>query len=347
MMNRRKTDKRVPLPSKAFMGFLLEADGVMILGHQHPDGDALGSAAGLAAMLRDLGKRAVVGVSGRIPPNISFLMDPPKYFMDVPCPAPKYFEGYGLLVYVDCHGPSRVWPEAVGWDGLPPNLVIDHHVHDEELRGALAVFHDRHASSTGELIARLARVMGVTLPRASISPLLAAIATDTGFFSQENATSESLREAAELVAQGGKLALLHEKLSCGYSLQRMRLLKNSLSSLRLYLGGKVAVMLLTPGMLVEAEAKLEDADGFIEYPRALGGVLLAAFIKDDLQGGMKVSLRSRPPISAMELAKGFGGGGHELAAAYTDRIGSPELARDRFLEAAARVFLGEGPEGPF
>jgi phosphoesterase RecJ-like protein len=330
-------------PSKVFLELLMKHERFLVLGHQHPDGDALGSASALAMILRSMGKSAQVGISGRLAPNLSFLMEPPKYFSDITEPDIRYLRGFELLVYVDCHGPTRVWPEkdAELYSELPPNLVIDHHIHNEELQGALSVFHDKFASSTGELIMRLARNLSVNLSPKAVEALLTAIVSDTGFFTQENTTPHTLMEASDLVAMGGKLARLYEKLNSGYSISRMRLLKNSLESLDVFLGGRVAVMLLSTSMLEEAGARVEEADGFIEYPRSLSNVFLSALIKDDGKGGIKVSLRSKPPVSARKIAQRFGGGGHELAAAYTDHVETIELARDRFLEVAAQYILGD------
>ncbi|MDR2200186.1 MAG: DHH family phosphoesterase [Deltaproteobacteria bacterium] len=331
-----------PDPSPDFLRRLLEKERIIVLGHQHPDGDALGSAAALAAILRGLGKKAVVGISGRVPPNITFLIDPARYFFPVTKLDAAFLGSFERLVYVDCHGPSRVWPDSLPkeWDALPPNLVIDHHIHNEELRGAVGVFHDQRASSTGELVSRVRRRLGATLPPQATEALLTAIVTDTGFFTQENTTSSSLREAGDLLTGTGELARLHEKLNCAGSLARLRLLKCSLSSLELFFKGRVAVMLLTNEMLSEAGARVEDADGFIDYPRSLCSVLLAAFIKDDGAGACRVSLRSRPPVSARKIAQSAGGGGHELAAAYTASAKSALEAREAFL-ALARPHLPE------
>jgi phosphoesterase RecJ-like protein len=334
---------RLIQPSPGFVEFLRKNERIMVLGHQHPDGDALGSAAALAAVLRSLGKTAFVGISGRVAPNITFLMEPPKFFSEVSDLNFRFLKSFDLLVYVDCHGPSRVWPDTdpADWAELPPNLVIDHHIHNEDLQGALAVYHDKNSSSTGELVARLTRHLEAELSEKSVEALLTAIVTDTGFFTQDNTTPSTLREAADLLENGGKLAKLHEKLNNGHTLERMRLLKNSLTSLELFLGGKVAVMLLTEDMLEDARARVEDADGFIDFPRSLGNVVLSAFIKDGGRKGVKVSLRSKAPVSARMIAQAFGGGGHELAAAYTDPSDSPEIARARFLEVASRHVLGE------
>jgi phosphoesterase RecJ-like protein len=91
-------------------------------------------------------------------------------------------------------------------------------------------------------------------------------------------------------------------------------------------------------MLQAASATLEDADGFVDYPRGLAGVKLAVFFKEVGRGKVKVSMRSRDPISAREIAQGFGGGGHIMAAAYTENTPSALEAKKRFLDGICHFF---------
>jgi phosphoesterase RecJ-like protein len=320
----------------------------MVLGHQHPDGDALGSAAALAGVLRGLGKSAFVGVSGRVAPGITFLMEPKEFFLEAHSPAPDFFAGFGLLAFVDCHGPDRVWPGADPelFRGLPPHVVIDHHRQSGDLRGAAACFLDPSASSAGELVCRLMRAMKIDPGAQTAEAALTAIVSDTNFFTLENTTPSSLREAAGLLERGGNPARLFTLINCGHSLARMRLLERSLATLSVFLEGRAAVMLLTPDMLECSGARVEDSDGFIEFPRSLAGVSLAAFIKDAGSGPVKVSLRSRAPVSALDIAKAFGGGGHILASAYNEFSAGVLEARARLLAEASRSFLGMGLISP-
>jgi phosphoesterase RecJ-like protein len=315
-----------------FIEAILRSERILVLEHFNPDGDALGAATALGHALRNMGKETTVGTTGKIPPNLFFLMEPEELFREVFLD--KYFLAeFDLAIFVDCHGPERTWPDGTFEDFsyLPPYLVIDHHVHGAPLTDPIALIHHPAASSTGELVAKLIKDMGLTFTKPIVEALLTAIVSDTNFFTQSNATPSSLRETADLVALGGDLENLNVKLNQSWTLSRMRLLEKALGTLETHFDGKLALITLTSDMLKEVGATLEDADGFVEYPRGLSGVDLAAFIKEDGHGRVKVSLRSRYPVSAREIAQCFGGGGHMRAAAYTDSSKEASQAKARFL----------------
>ncbi|MDR1165556.1 MAG: bifunctional oligoribonuclease/PAP phosphatase NrnA [Deltaproteobacteria bacterium] len=322
-------------PSRAtprFIERLLNGKRILILGHHNPDGDALGSAVALGLALRALGKEASVGVSGFYAHNIAYLLEGLDFVVDIP--SPLALGEFDLLVYVDCHGPERAWEELPRpLPPFPPHLVIDHHVLDGELRQALDFFHDREASSAGEIVCRLLQDLNVAFTPPIVQALLAAICSDTGFFTQANASAAALAEASFLVSLGGSLEETHARLKQGWSLAKTRLLGLCLASMELHRGGEVATMVLTEAMLRESGAALAEAEGFIDYARALKGVKLAALVKCDGRGRTKVSLRSRRPYSARAVATRFGGGGHSQAAAYTENSPDVALALSRFLEA--------------
>ncbi|MDR2459878.1 MAG: bifunctional oligoribonuclease/PAP phosphatase NrnA [Deltaproteobacteria bacterium] len=326
-------------PTSSFIASLLGANKILIAGHSDPDGDALGSATALALALRDRGKEVKVGHIGRITPNLFFLMDPKELFFELPYNG-SYLGEIDLLVFVDCHGPERVWQDLGHQEflALPPFLVIDHHQYDGKIDGPIDIFHDPIASSTGELICRLLKAGDFTFTAPIVRALLTAIVSDTNFFTQTNATASALKEAGDLVALGGNLEDINVRLNYSWSIGRMRLLSQSLNSLELYCNGQLATMLLTAEMLRAADATLEDADGFVDYPRGIEGVLLAVFFKEVGRGKVKVSMRSRHPVSAREIAQAFGGGGHVMASAYTELTPFAQEAKERFLNGICRFF---------
>jgi phosphoesterase RecJ-like protein len=187
------------------------------------------------------------------------------------------------------------------------------------------------------MVARIVKSINAPFSEPMLEAVLAAIVSDTGFFTQANTTASSLREAADMVAMGGDLEGVNTKLNQSFSPARMRLLSLSLGSMEFFREGRVAVMSLTARMLAEARASLEDAEGFVDFPRSVKGVELAAFLKEDGRGRVKVSLRSRYPVSARAVATGYGGGGHVLAAAYTDHSPTCAEARERFLSGLGHV----------
>jgi phosphoesterase RecJ-like protein len=321
-------------PGSDFVRRLVSARRLLVMGHCHPDGDALGSAVGLGEALRGMGRDVTVGLAGRVAPNTRFILEGFTGFRGaIDNPEDVRSGGWDLLVLVDCHGPERVWPEHrdSGYGSLPPYMVIDHHVHLCPLDRPVGVFHDPRASSTGEMVVRLLKALGAPFTPPLLEALLAAIASDTGFFTQANTTAACLEDAAFLVGLGGDLESVNSRLNQSFSPARMRLLSLSLACMEFHMEGRVALMPLTSGMLGRAGAALEDAEGFVDFPRAVRGVELAAFFKEDGRGGVKVSLRSRYPVSARELAYSYGGGGHVQAAAYSDPSPTCREAMDRFL----------------
>ncbi|MDR1037586.1 MAG: bifunctional oligoribonuclease/PAP phosphatase NrnA [Deltaproteobacteria bacterium] len=339
----------VAYPEPAFLDRLSSAGKVLILGHHNPDGDALGASVGLGSALRDMGRDVTVGTSGAIAPNTRFILEGSCGFhLAFDSPEDVAGGGFDLLVFVDCHGPERVWPDLApeSYAGkLPPYLVIDHHVHAGPLSGCAGLYHDPGASSTGEMVARLIRAMDSRFTPPMLESLLAAIVSDTGFFTQANTTATALREAADLVELGGDLEGVNNKLNQSFSPARMRLLSLSLASMEFFRGGRVAAMCLTGDMLRTAGAAREDSEGFVDFPRSVKGVELAALFREDGRGRVKVSLRSRYPVSARQVAVRYGGGGHVLAAAYTDSGPTCSEAKARFLEGLSQILPGEEGEG--
>jgi phosphoesterase RecJ-like protein len=334
-------------PEPDFLARLASAGRVVVVGHHNPDGDALGSAAALCRALAGPGREVRLGTSGKIAPNIMFILEaaPAGLALELRRPSDLKPSDWDLAVFVDCHGPERVWPDhpkGLGYGRLPPYLVIDHHVHPEPVTGCEGLFHDPGASSTGEMVARIIRALKADFAPETLEALLAAIASDTGFFTQANTTASALREAADLVSLGGDLEGVNCKLNQSFGLPRMRLLQLALGSIELHRGGRVACMSLTSEMVELAGAAREDSDGFVDYPRAVKGVELAALFKEDGRGRVKVSLRSRYPVSARAVAAARGGGGHVLAAAYTDPSGTCGEARERFLAGLSQALPADG-----
>jgi phosphoesterase RecJ-like protein len=336
-------------PEPEFLERLVSARRLIILGHHNPDGDALGASLALALALGEMGREVQVGTSGKIAPNIMFLLEGvPGLCREFRVPRDLRPEDWDLAVFMDCHGPERVWPDHAGegFGFLPPYLVIDHHVHTEPLSGCEGLFHDPEASSTGEMVARILKALRAPFPPQVLEAILAAIASDTGFFTQANTTASALRETADLVGLGGDLEGVNNKLNQSFSLARMRLLHLSLGSIELFRGGQVAAMFITSDMLERSGAALEDSEGFVDFPRAVKGVALAALFKEDGRGRVKVSLRSRYPVSARAVAASNGGGGHVLAAAYTCHVPTCLEAREIFLAGLGALFQDDGERGP-
>lgn len=329
--------------NEEILGLFRRSKNALIFSHHNPDGDALGSSAGLALTLEAHGCRAAVHLAGSWSEHLGFLLDG----LEVD-EALNNMAQYDLAVLLDCHSFDRLGPggrtvaaKLRKISSPIPLVVVDHHLvgEDEKPEGVLMLRPE--ASSTGELICELLKSLGWTPPSEAVRALLVAIATDTGFFSQTNTTPGALRAAADLVALGGDLEEVNRRVRETRPLRAMKLKGAVLESLEVMFDGRLAVMMITPEMLKKAGAVMADTENFVEMGRDLTGVILSALVKDpgDGLGSVRVSLRSRRGVDAQGLAKLFGGGGHRQASAYNDPTAANVAEAVKNLLAKAEAFL--------
>jgi phosphoesterase RecJ-like protein len=91
---------------------------------------------------------------------------------------------------------------------------------------------------------------------------------------------------------------------------------------------------LTQADLKATGAKLSDSDDLIDVVRTAREADVAFVLKEQRDGRLKVSLRSRGDTDVGSIAAARGGGGHRLAAGYTSKIPLADTVAD--LTAAVR-----------
>ncbi len=345
------TDPVVARPAtvpSTILDLFRRAERVLVFPHHNPDGDALGSAAGLVHALTAQGRTVGLHLRGSWADHLGFLLKGLPLI-----DAGAEFPDADLLVLLDCHSFDRLGPggraaaaHLAKLPSRPPLVVIDHHLLTEEEAPGEHWLMDSRASSTGELVWSFLRELGWTPPTEGLTALLMAMASDTGFFSQTNTTPEALRAAADLVAAGGSLEEVNRRLRQGQPFRRLKLMGLALDSLELHFGGALATMLITPDMLKRTGAVMADTEDFVELGRSLAGVRLAVLIKDAGQGPntIRVSLRGVGRVDAQGLARLFGGGGHRQASAYNDPAAGNAAEALANLLARAEKFVQAGGE---
>ncbi len=297
----------------------------LITSHVRLDGDAIGSELALYLILRDMGKEASVYNRDATPQMYRFLPGSDQIINSMD--TGKIFDAVFIL---DCSDIDRVGEEAPRV-GASRNIInIDHHISNGSF-GDLSLL-DPAASSTGELVYRLMRELGVNITKDVAINLYTAILTDTGAFRYSNTDRRTLRIASELVAKGANPWWISQKVYENHPAQKMKLLAKALDTMAFFWDRKIAVIHVTKKMLEEAGALWEYTEGFVEFPRSIEGVEVAAFISEIGDRFFKVSLRSRGNIDVESIAGAFGGGGHHNAAAC--RItGDLEAVRKQLVEA--------------
>jgi len=127
------------------------------------------------------------------------------------------------------------------------------------------------------------------------------------------------------VRTGVKPAKTAEAIFGSYQWPKIELLSHVLATAKRDDTGHVAWMWQTIAMQEETRASEEDADGFVNYPLAVGEVEAAALFKETSTGVYRTSLRSKGDVNVARIAEQFGGGGHRNAAGCTLKGSSEEI----------------------
>jgi phosphoesterase RecJ-like protein len=288
---------------------LRQAKSILIASHVFPDADAIGSQLALGNILESQGKKIFYYCDEFVSGMYEFM--PGSEQLDSNLPDISQFDA---AVAVDCGDRFRLGNEVDALLQIHPFIVIDHHAGHREFGDFGWVEGGR--SSTAEMIFDLALALNADISYNAAFNLYAAIVSDSGSFKYESTTAYTFKVASYLLNRGVVPSEVAGKLFDNYSANRLRLLEKVLGSLELYFEGKIAVITATDEMFETAGAKREDTEEFINLPRAIGSVKVAAFLKETLDGYIKVSLRAKGECDVAQVALKFGGGGHRNAAGY-------------------------------
>ena len=298
--------------------------------HKDPDGDAIGSILALGEALILSGKDVVLFNEGPIPDSFASLKGIERVVNSF---NPE--SGFDALFILDCTNLERVGNISLHLSKIRPLINIDHHENNSQFGDLNLV--DRDSSSVGEIVYRLIKLADLPMNVTVAENIFVAIQTDTGSFRYKNTTRDTFHIAGEMLGLGVDSWKIARKVMDGYTLKKLRLLESTLNTVELYHAGKVGLMTITKQVLSKTGADDSDSERFVDYPRFISGVEIAALIREIGRDYYKFSLRSNDWVNVADLASHFGGGGHPSAAAFT-REGSLEVVKKDFL-GKARSFL--------
>jgi phosphoesterase RecJ-like protein len=323
--------------ARAFAHGLSRGQRVCLTTHVNPDGDGLGSEAGLLHLLRAVGVDAVITNPTATPSRFSFLFD------DLPgadrtAEAVKELRRADHIIVLDISDLDRLGmlSHTVRDRGVPVGCV-DHHVSTGILPPGPRYL-DADAAATGELVFELALANGWPLTQEAARGLYVAILTDTGGFRFSNTRPRTLRVAAELLETGVDPEGIYLEVYARAPEGRPRLFAEALQTLVVEPEHGLAWVTVPPGAIERLGVSSDDLDGVVEFPRTIEGVRMALLFREVSQGRVKVSLRSVGNVDVAAFAKAFGGGGHTKAAGLA-LPGSMAEVQATVL-TAARAYLG-------
>lgn len=324
-------------------GTLAAATSVLILTHQKPDGDALGSCLGLQRGLRQRGVASRILLAGPIDPNLLRIVGPEDRVERVE-QAGLPGDDQDLVAILDTGAWTQL-AEFGAWlcDQPAPIVGIDHHARGGSVAGERLV--ETTAASATQVVLTVLDAMDVDIASDGIADaLFLGLATDTGWFRFSSAGPEVYRVAARLMEAGARKDEIYALTEQNATPARLAMLSRALGSLRFIGNGMVGVMTLTLEDFAATGANMEELAGIVNQPLDIGALRASVLLTETESGVTKLSLRSKPAegdhlvVDVNELAATFGGGGHVHAAgARVDGSLAETVAR---LESVVETMVG-------
>ena len=301
------------------------ADCVTLLCHVNPDGDALGSMLGMHHALRAVGRASVasfpepfvIAPHYRDLPGLDLLTLPGELATDP-----------SVVVTFDCGALGRLGNLRAVGEQADELIVVDHHVSNERY-GTINVI-DPRAAASGVVVRDLIRVLGLPMTRESAFCLYTALVCDTGRFQYETTTSDVFALAGELVEWDLPIAQISRTLFEEHSFAYLALLGEALAGMTLVREQSFVWASVTQEQLTRHDVTMEEIEGLIDIVRRTAEADVACVLKEDVDGSVRVSLRSVGATDVQRVAAAHGGGGHRFAAGFTSDVGiEPTVERIR------------------
>lgn len=301
----------------------------LIIGHEEPDGDCVGSQLALAGFLGRLGKQTRLYSPGPFKrPEVQRYA---SRFADTVAPADT--DGDTAVVVVDCSTPSRIGSLAEAVDHLP-SIVIDHHASGKPFGHVRYI--DPGAPSVTYLIQHIIEATGHAPDAEEAQLILFGLCTDTGFFRHLSGQSAPVFQAvARLVKAGADPNRAHFMMHGGRTLRSRILLGRLLSRAVPRFDGSVVTTYETFEDVHELGTESRDSDALYQALQAVEGCRVVALVRQETRDECSVGLRSNDEVDVGAIARSFGGGGHPKAAGFSSR-GTVEQVTRLVMEALRR-----------
>lgn len=327
----KKTRVKARIIGYALRDLLSESKNVLVMGHQFPDLDSIGSSLGVVAIAEMMGKEAKIVIDS---PNSSIdvlydrIKQSEKYkhvFLKRE-DAWRYMEQDTLLVVVDTHNPKFTeYPKLV--EKADRIVVIDHHRRGQEfIDKAVLVYHETYASSASEMVTEL---IPYIKERPQLNPqvaeaLLAGITLDTKNFTFK--TGVRTFEAAAFLRKYGADTIAVKTLFQG-DMETFVIRAEALNLVKV-IEDKIAITYCKNPMSNPQLVASQIADELLNLKGIQASFVIAVSNTNEVQ----VSARSLGEINVQVIMEKLGGGGHIETAATQIKDISIEEALDRVQE---------------
>lgn len=282
-----------------------KAQNIVILTHESPDGDAVGSSLAMKLILEALGKQADVLIP-EYSRMFNFLPSAEKIKVE------SEIEKYDLAISVDCANLKRLAKNEY-FEKAKRTIVIDHHG-SNNMYGDLNYVNPASPACC-EILAGMIDYFGIKNSKEIGTCIMTGIITDTGGFRHLGITPDTFEYTAELIRLGVDLPDIYKRTLRTKTKANFELTKRIIDRMELLEDGKVSFTYMNSQDELEVGAEPGDHEGLVDIGKDIEGVKVAIFIRQkNKEEAYKVSLRSEDNINVSDICFVFGGGGHARAA---------------------------------
>lgn len=310
---------------------LKKAKTIVILTHESPDGDAVGSSLAMKLIVEKLGKQADVVI-----PEYSRMFE----FLPSAGQIKKESEikNYDLAISLDCADLKRLTKNEY-FKNANKTIVIDHH-------GSNNMYGDLNyvnpvSPACCEILAGMVEYFQIDITKEIGTCLMTGIITDTGGFRHSGVNPETFEFTAELIRKGVNIPDIYKRTLRTKTKANFLLTKKVMERMEILENGKVTFTYITSKDEEEVGAEPGDHEGLVDIGRDIEGVEVSIFIRQKgNENAYKISLRSGNYVNVSDICLMFGGGGHPRAAGASIQ-GNVEQVKEKILKEVRKALKME------
>lgn len=278
------------------------AESFVILTHENPDGDAIGSALSMALLLKKMGKTAVDIYLKDYPQIYDFLPGIEIIKKDIEK------ENYDMAIVVDCSDITRVNPMyRYLFEKTEVKVQFDHHNNNSMFADYNIV--NPVSPACSQIIASSFEYLKIDIDKDIATAILTGIITDTYGFSIPETTAESFEFAGYALSKGVNVSKVYRNTLTKISKARFDIQNLASDRLEFLANGKICFTYITKQDEAKFGTKTGDLSSIVEIGRNIEGVEISLFLYEK-EKGFKLSVRTNEYVDATTICYAFGGGGH-------------------------------------
>ncbi len=300
---------------EAFSALLVASRRILLLSHVAPDGDAIGSLLGMKWLLEAQGYSVVAANQDGVPYLLRSDQVAPGWQAVVhnPVKQKRLGSGYDLVIALDCSDMQRLGKAYDASLAAAPLVNIDHHITNLHF-GAVNLV-DPAASSTAEMVWRVAEALHWPIGPEAAQCLLLGIVTDTRSFRVGNVTPALLGVAQQLMEAGASLPAINDLVLERRNVDTICLWGHALAALRLE--ERIIWTAIPLSMRSQCNSVEQSDSGLANFMIGAEEADAAVILTEREAGLVDVGMRAAPGFDVAQVALALGGGGHPRAAGCT------------------------------